>query len=94
MLPSVLKTSPVIVFDLCFSFSWNAEDLSISQSDEKDGSLELNVAVRDTLCTCRTIELFSSSGYLKSIRGNVVQVKTSIIHLMHSIFELFFSSTN
>ncbi|XP_063680891.1 uncharacterized protein LOC134816080 [Bolinopsis microptera] len=53
--------------------SWKAEDLSISQSDEKDGSLELNVAVMETLCTCRTIELFSSSGYLKSIRGNVVE---------------------
>ena len=94
MLSSVLKTSKVIDFDFCFCFSWNVEDLSICQRDEKDGSLELNVAVRETFCTCRTIELFSSSGYLKSIRGNVVQVKTSIIHLIDSIFELFFSSTN
>ena len=58
------------------TYSWIAEDLLINQCDENSGSLELNVGVREAVCTCKTIELFSSSGYLKSIRGNVVEVIT------------------
>ena len=58
-------------------FSWSAQDLALAQSSEVCEPLQLTASVSHAICSCRTLELYSRHGYLKSNRGELVTDRVS-----------------